>query len=113
MSRDFQAEQGRQVGSDLDSFSDRFLRRLPVRVANLPEFDRSAGRMFVCFIRLPGTVQNGVIPDLEQHFTSALNSCFISSLHRSNIFLKNDDVLALKDIGWLRPCYCIGCGKGL
>lgn len=56
-------------------------------------------------------MQNVVLQDSGQHVTAPLNSCFISDRYLSNLFLEHEDVLELKDIGWLFACYCKGVRK--
>lgn len=112
-------EYGGQGGPYFLSFREGVPERLPVVVERRLELSRDVGRKFLYNIRLPGTVQNEVLQDSEKHVTTASNSGFISCRHRANLFLKCEDVLALRDIGWLHACYCMGvrkefvdCGEG-
>lgn len=109
--RELQAEQDRRGGTDLDLFKDEVQQRLSVGVDKLLEFHHAFGRKLVCNIRLPKTMRNGLLQDSEQHVTSALNSWFISGRHHSNFFLKDEDVLALRETCWLRACYCMRMWK--
>lgn len=54
--------------------------------------------------------QKGVLQDSGQHVTVFLNSLFISSHHRSNLFLNYDGILELRDVSWVHA-YCMGVQK--
>lgn len=111
--RKLESKQARQSELDLDLFKDGAPQRLLIGVQKPPEFDCAIGRKLVCNPGLSETMQRGVLKDAKQHVAAAPNSCFITSRHHANLFLKYEDVLPLSDIGWLRVCYSMGCRNGL
>lgn len=49
----------------------------------------------------------------EQHVTAALNFRFTTRLYPSNLVLKQEEVVPLRDIAWLRACHCLAVRKGV